>query len=63
MDLWIACKDQLPPKGTVVETKVDDSSGIRNEQPLKYIGGLWMFPDGQMYIYYTPSHWRPKTNP
>ena len=21
-------------------------------------GRLWFFPDGSMYVYYTPTHWR-----
>ena len=46
------------PNGRVVETKIDDAKGLRNEQPLKRQGNLWFFPDGSMYVYYTPTHWR-----
>ena len=46
------------PEGIVVDTKIDDSKGVRNEQPLKRQGNLWFYPDGWMYVYYTPTHWR-----
>lgn len=55
---WIACDELLPPDGAVVFTKIDDADGCRNEQPLKRQGRLWFFPDGSMYVYYTPTHWR-----
>jgi hypothetical protein len=48
------------PEGEVVETKIDDGNGERNVQPLKRSGNLW-FIDGGMYVYYTPTHWRPRT--
>lgn len=55
---WTETKDDLPPDGIVVETKVHDEHGCRNEQKLKRQGRLWFFPDGSMYCYYTPTHWR-----
>lgn len=56
---WVRCADRLPADGKVVETKIDDSRGVRNEQSLKRNGRLWFLPDGSMYVYYTPTHWRP----
>jgi hypothetical protein len=47
------------PEGIVVDTKVDDEHGARNEQPMKRDGRLWWLPDGSMYVYFTPTHWRP----
>lgn len=47
------------PNGVVVETKIDDWRGVRNEGRLKRSGRLWFLPDGSMYVYYTPTHWRP----
>ena len=47
------------PDGFTVETKIDDEKGVRNVQPLKRQGNLWFYPDGSMYVYYTPTHWRP----
>lgn len=47
------------PEGVVVETRLSDASGERNVQPLKRQGRLWFFADGSMYVYYTPTHWRP----
>ena len=46
------------PNGVVVETKIDDAFGVRNQQTLKRSGNLWWFPDGSMYVYYDPTHWR-----
>lgn len=59
MNGWTACADRLPDDGLVVLTKIDDTKGARNEQLLKRRGNLWFFPDGSMYVYYTPTHWRP----
>lgn len=60
---WLAVADGLlPPIGEVVETKIDDKKGMRNEQQLKRGGGrLWFVPDGSIYVYYTPTHWRNRT--
>lgn len=55
---WIRCDQRLPPESEVVDTKIDDATGKRNEQPLKRQGRLWFFPDGSMYVYYQPTHWR-----
>jgi len=46
------------PEGVVVETKIDDANGVRNEGKLKRQGNLWFVPDGSMYVYYRPTHWR-----
>lgn len=59
-DGWISLKEKLPPQGVVLETKIDDGDGVRNEQNLQILGRLWFFPDGSMYVYYTPTHWRQK---
>jgi hypothetical protein len=56
---WIRCADKLPPDGEPVATKIDDANGVRNEQSLKRSGRLWFFTDGSMYVYYTPTHWKP----
>lgn len=55
---WIKTTDSLPENQEVVETKVDDEKGVRNEAQLKRRNQLWFFPDGSMYVYYTPTHWR-----
>jgi hypothetical protein len=46
------------PEGVVVETKLQDEKGDRNHGPLKRQGNLWFTPDGAMYVYYTPTHFR-----
>lgn len=58
MNFWRNTAQQNPHPGVVVETKIDDNKGVRNQQPLKRVGNLWFFPDGLMYVYYTPTHWR-----
>jgi len=56
---WIPCSDQLPDEHVVVVTKIHGEGECeRNVQPLKRQGRLWFFPDGSMYVYYTPTHWR-----
>lgn len=55
---YVLVADELPPDNEVVMTKIDDASGCRNEQLLKRQGRLWFTPDGSMYVYYTPTHWR-----
>lgn len=44
-------------------TKIDDECGVRNEQTLIRKGNLWFFPDESMYVYYTPTHWKPLGEP
>ena len=60
MSEWIAVDSELPKDGLVVDTKLDDENGLRNEQKLKRQGRLWFFANGSMYVYYTPTHWREK---
>lgn len=46
------------PSNEVILTKIDDEHGERNVQLLTRKGRLWLVPDGSMYVYYTPTHWR-----
>ena len=62
-DDWIPTTAQLPEAGVEVETKIEDDRGIRNQQSLVRDGSLWFFPDRTMYVYYTPTHWRPLEKP
>lgn len=55
---WISVEDRLPEDGKIVETKIDDGKFIRNIQKLKRKGNLWFLPDGSMYVYYSPTHWK-----
>ena len=55
---WILVADRLPEEGRVVETKISDWRGERNIARLYRRGKLWFLPDGSMYVYYTPTHWR-----
>lgn len=58
MDEWRSTVTGQPSDGLIVETKIDDDKGCRNEARLKRRGRLWFFPDDSMYVYYTPTHWR-----
>lgn len=58
-DRWTSTQLQRPEEGVVVWTKIDDKDGCRNEQKLKRKGNLWWHPDGSMYVYYSPTHWKP----
>jgi hypothetical protein len=58
-DTWIKLSDHLPAEDRLVMTKIDDTEGCRNEQPLRRKGRLWFSPDRRTYVYYTPTHWLP----
>jgi hypothetical protein len=60
---YISCNKVLPPNGVIVETKIDDADGTRNEQLLMRSDNLWFVPDGSMYVYYAPTHWRNVESP
>lgn len=49
------------PADRVIMTKIDDERGARNEGALYRDGALWWAPDGSMYVYYQPTHWRELT--
>lgn len=59
MSDWIECDKILPADGKLVESKIDNANGCRNVQSLRRRGRLWFLPDMQLYVYYTPTHWRP----
>lgn len=52
---WHAVTDLLPPVGQVVECATPGG----DFRPLKFSSNLWWLPDGSMYVYFTPTHWRP----
>jgi hypothetical protein len=57
---------ETAPRGAGVETKFDgDGRGERNVTTLKRgrDNELWWTPDGAMYVYYQPTHWRPTEPP
>jgi hypothetical protein len=49
------------PDGEELLTKIDDDHGARNEAKLTRFGNLWHTGPTQssMYVYYTPTHWKP----
>lgn len=58
---WKQCSMECPPEGVLVDTKIDDADGVRNEQAMIYRKPLWWA--GDMYVYYNPTHWRPRKVP
>lgn len=56
---WIKTTQRLPNDGEIVLTKIDDGNQVRNLQKLKRENRLWFLSDGSMYVYYTPTHWKP----
>lgn len=58
--IWQQTRHSLPLEGALVETKIDDERGVRNEAELFRQGLLWFVADGAMYVYYAPTHWREK---
>ena len=59
MSEWISVAERLPEEGVEVATKIDNEGGLRNEGTLTYKQNLWWLPDMSMYVYYSPTHWRP----
>jgi hypothetical protein len=51
---------ETAPENVVVKTMIADGDGVRNFAKLRRRGRLWWFPDGSMYVYYTPTHWSPE---
>ena len=54
--------DWLPtntaPEGMILDTMICDQDGPRMHQLLRREGALWWLPDGSMFVYYAPTHWR-----
>jgi hypothetical protein len=59
MTHWALIEDA--PEDVVVRTCIMDKDGFRNDQRLKRRGRLWFTPDDAMYVYYTPTHWAPRS--
>lgn len=56
--MWKKTSEKLPLENLIVDTKIEDENGRRNEMKLFRVGNLWYLPDGSMYVYYTPTHWK-----
>jgi hypothetical protein len=55
---WTKTDECLPKEGELVQTM--NSNGY--VQPLKRRGRLWFYADDFMYVYYTPTMWKPISN-
>jgi hypothetical protein len=53
---WIPYGERLPEKNQKIEWLTPHGETVRGT----YCGGVIWFPEGSsMYIYYTPTYWRP----
>jgi hypothetical protein len=55
--MWNAMSS-LPPENRLLDTKIDDARGCRNQQQLIRVGNLFWTADRKTYVYYTPTHWK-----
>ncbi len=58
MESWVSVGFKKPPENILVETKIDDIKGVRNEAKLARRGNLYFVEDRTMYVYYMPTHWK-----
>ncbi len=56
---WKRVAEFQTPENVPVLTKIDDAQGCSNERVLVRRGRLYWTEDKVMYVYYTPTHWRP----
>ena len=59
---WTEVRRCPPTEGKLGETKISDANGERNFQTMSRRGRLWWPKGGDMYAYYTPTHWREVSN-
>lgn len=50
---------ETAPENILIDTRIDDERGCRNHQPLIKNNQYWFHEKKTMYVYYTPTHWRP----
>lgn len=53
---WISVSERLPEEKVIVQVKLGQRRVVEN---LYRSGRLWFCADGSMYVYYTPTHWKP----
>lgn len=46
------------PEGVLVHTMFEDKHGKQVERVLKRIGTHWYVPDGSVYVYDRPTHYK-----
>lgn len=57
---WRLVDAAPPPEDRIVETMIFDARGQRDEALLRKSGNLWRTADNARYVYYMPTHWRPR---
>lgn len=56
--MWRSVKEELPPNGLPVKTRIYDRKGERNVQTLIRRGSLWFINDMNMFVHYVPTDWK-----
>ena len=56
MSGWVPVTFDSPRPGVVVEVQNNGGALLKRHREG---GSLWFLPDGSMYVYYTPTYWRP----
>jgi hypothetical protein len=54
--MWNLTKDKRPDDGTLCRVITEGG----DERDLIFEKGLWWLPSREMYVYFTPTHWRMK---
>lgn len=54
---WMPIGEGYPPPPTDQVVQVLTPGG--DVRPLIFAATLWWLPDRSMYVYFTPTHWRP----
>lgn len=54
---WTQIEFLPAPENTILNFKIDDEHGCRNECKLIRKGNLYWLPDNSMYVYFIPTHW------
>jgi len=55
---WFQTESLKPTKGQKVDWMMSTGEIVKSGT----YQGLWMLPNSEVYVYYTPRYWRPATN-
>ena len=58
MRTWNKTSEVKPKDDRLVETMVVRDGNVSNVSKLRYHNNLWWLFSNDMYVYYTPTHWR-----
>lgn len=55
---WKFTQTTPAPEGVILDTKYHDDDGCMHKRPMILRDRVWGSPDGELYVYYRPTHWR-----